>query len=129
MAFKPISSNAVDIKKLKDQSFIGVFIGIDKIKTALGPQVIFQFRDKDDSVFGIYGFTHLNNQFISKDEETGKWDTETLKIPYGKLLRITYTGKKALKNKFGKSEIHTALVEVDDDAQPEEKKKEEEVPF
>ena len=99
MAFEPLKVNSIDIKKEKGKSYTGYFTGCDPITTKLGPQVIWRFKGKDGSLYGIYGFTNLN--FCMKNAQIGA------------LIRITYMGTKNMQTKFGMKDVHQALVEID----------------
>lgn len=114
MAFKPVSTNAIDLKKSKDVPYTGEFVGKDDITTQLGPQIIWKFVGKDGGPFGIYGFTHLN--LIMKN------------IKVGALCRVTYKGTIKRQTKFGLKDVHQALVEVDDETAPEVAAEEEQEP-
>ena len=100
MAFKPVSTNAIDIKKEKGKPYVGTYTGKQDIVTKIGPQTIWQFVDEDEQPFGIYGFTMLNRAMNN--------------VGNGKLCRITYQGTKNVKTKFGLKDVHQVLVEIDD---------------
>jgi len=104
MTFKPVDLKAIDIKKEKDKAYIGYYTGSHQIDTKLGPQVVWDFIDENDGVFGIYGFTNLNLRM------------KTLKV--GAHVRITYKGTQFAPTKFKPSgqEIHQVLLELDDEA-------------
>lgn len=101
--FKPVTTTAIDIKKEKDVSRVGNYVGKSDIKTTLGDQVIWNFLDTDGLPFGIFGFTNLNNAMKSIKEDT--------------LCRVTYQGTKFIKTKFKPAgqDVHQVLVEVDTD--------------
>lgn len=98
MGWKPVSSNAIDIKKEKDKAFEGTYQGKTDIQTKIGAQTIWNFVDEDGKNFGIYGFTNLNRAM------------EVVKV--GDLLRVTYTGTKNVKTKFGMKDVHQVAVEI-----------------
>lgn len=96
--WKEVSNNAVDIKKEQDKPFIGIYKGSQQIETKIGKQTIWQFLDEDGIPFGVYGFTMLNKSME--------------KVPVGAECRLTYTGTKNLKTKFGQKDVHQARVEI-----------------
>lgn len=104
--FKPVTTNAVDIKKELGKSRVGTYVGSTPIITKLGPQTIWNFVGEDELPFGIYGFTNLSNVM------------KTLAI--GALCRITYTGTQFVKTKFKTAgqDVHQVLVEVDSEEAP-----------
>lgn len=103
MAYKPVSTIAIDIKKLVGVPHIGHYIGKTMIETKIGPQVVWDFLGEDGMPLGIYGFTNLNRVMSS--------------IKEGSLCRITYTGTQFVKTKFKPAgqDVHQVLVEVDTD--------------
>lgn len=116
MAFQPLSSDAIDLKREPGKTVEGYFTGTTKIQTKLGDQVIWQFRRKDGSQFGVYGFTSLNRAMGN--------------AVVGMMTRIHYRGKEMAQTKYGMKEIHKAFVEIDPEdtlAKPEAKT--EDVPF
>lgn len=113
MAWKAVTTNAVDIKKQKNVAFTGTFMGCETIQTQLGQQFIWRFVDPQDQPFGVYGFTSLNRAMAN--------------LKQGSLCRITYTGTVNAKTKFGMKDVHQALVEVEDSVLTSEKG--EEIPF
>lgn len=115
MAFKPVSTNATDIKKHKGQPFIGEFKGSSQIKTKIGDQIIWNFTENSGAPLSIYGFTNLNRTMEH--------------IQPGTICRITYTGTENVMTKFGKKDVHQVLVEIDDDTTPEETETNEPLPF
>ncbi len=112
MAFKAITGNAIDLKKTTG-AYEGTYTGKNDITTKIGPQVVYNFLDKNDQVFSVYGFTNLNRAMNS--------------VHPGNLVRLTYQGTKNLKTKYGMKDVHQVLVEVDDEAV--EKKNDADVPF
>lgn len=100
MAFKPVSTQATDIKKHLDIPFIGEYKGVNKITTKIGEQNIFNFVDPSGAPFGIYGFTNLNRVMEH--------------IEPGAICRITYKGTENMQTKFGMKDVHQVLVEIDD---------------
>jgi len=101
MAFKEVAAGAtIDIKKQKDTPVEGVYVDTKNIVTEIGPQVIYQLK-QGGSVQGIYGFTNLNIAMES--------------VCKGALVRLTYTGTKNVKTKYGMKDVHQCKVEVDDD--------------
>ena len=100
MAFKPVTNNALDIKK-SSESHSGYYVGSEQIVTKIGPQIVWKFRDEDGLPFGVYGFTNLNRNMNS--------------IALGSLVRLTYKGTQNMKTKFGMKDVHQVLVEVDDE--------------
>ena len=100
MAFKPVTNNALDIKK-SSESHAGYYIGSEQIVTKIGPQIVWKFRDEDGLPFGVYGFTNLNRNMNG--------------IALGFLVRLTYKGTINMKTKFGMKDVHQVLVEVDDE--------------
>ena len=102
MAFKPLNTQAIDIKDKIDQPFVGTYTGRKDITTKIGPQIIWLFTDEMDQPFGIYSFTML----------TKAMEMVTL----GSLVRITYKGKKnVMTSKFGLKDVHQCLVELNSD--------------
>lgn len=100
MAFKTVSTTAVDIKKEKGIPHEGSYLGVEQITTKIGPQSIWRFLDSEEQPFGIYGFTNLNRAMNN--------------IKQGSLCRITYTGTEKVNTKFGLKDVHQVHVEVDD---------------
>ena len=120
MAFEPLKTNTIDIKKNKGTSYEGYFMGFEVIKTKLGDQTVWKFKGKADGMpFGIYGFTNLNYSMKA--------------APAGALLRVTYTGTKKMDTKFGLKDVHQCEVMIDKDDVLEhpsvEEKADEQVPF
>ena len=103
MAFKPVSGNALDIKKT-NEPHIGTYTSKTDITTKVGPQVIWNFVDEDGQPFGVYGFTNLNRAMNG--------------IKTSSLVRITYKGTQNCMTKFGMKNVHQVLVEVDDAVSP-----------
>ncbi len=101
--FKPVSGNAIDIKKTTEPH-TGTYTGHEAITTKFGPQVVFKFMGEDGQPFGIYGFTNLNRCMNAVAE--------------GNLCRITYKGTQKLQTKYGLKDVHQVLVEVDDEVKP-----------
>lgn len=100
MAYKEVTSNAIDIKKDEGKAYEGVYTGRRDITTKIGPQVIWEFMGPDGMSFGIYGFTNLDS--VMKSQKNGA------------KLRVTYTGKqKDAKTKYGLKDVHKVKVEVD----------------
>ena len=99
MAFEPLRVNTIDVKKKVDDPHEGYFTGREDITTKIGPQIIWRFKDKNGTPFGIYGFTGLN--FCMKN------------APVGALLRITYKGTERRETKFGLKDVHQVFVEID----------------
>ena len=110
MTFKPVSVNAIDIKKEINVPYVGTYTGKQGITTKVGPQTIYRFIDEDEQIFGIYGFSNLDRAMNSVLEN--------------KLCRITYLGTKNVMTKYGMRDVHQVLVETDDG---EDDKKE--IPF
>lgn len=102
MAWKEVSTNAIDIKKQKGVPFIGTYTGKRNIETKIGPQVIWQLVDEDETPVGLYGFTGLNRCM------------ETIRV--GTRCRIIYQGTKNVKTKFGMKDVHQVTVEVEEGA-------------
>lgn len=100
MAFKPVSTNATDIKKHKGSPFIGEYKGSQEITTKIGKQVIWNFTEENGSPLNIYGFTNLNRVMEH--------------IEPGTVCRITYTGTVNVQTKFGMKDVHQVIVEIDD---------------
>lgn len=102
MAFKPVNTKAIDIKKFKDKPYVAVYVGKKEITTKIGKQVVYNFHDEEsNTMFGIYGFTMLNYAMDSVAE--------------GQTLRITYRGTENVQTKFGMKDVHQVLVEVDEE--------------
>lgn len=96
---KPQTGDSVDIKAGEiGKHYEGFLTGKKEINTQLGVAILWQFKD-DDKAFSIWGFTNLNFQMQN--------------IAVGTKCRITYKGKSAAKNKYGKFP-HQAEVEIDD---------------
>ena len=106
MAFKPVSTQATDIKKQKGKPFIGEYKGSQQITTKIGEQVIWNFTEDSGAPLSIYGFTNLNRVMEH--------------ITSGTICRITYTGTENVQTKFGMKDVHQVLVEIDDDTNPSE---------
>ena len=104
MAFKPVSTNATDIKKYLNKPFTGEFKGSSKIQTKIGEQTIWNFVEDSGAPLGIYGFTNLNRVMEHIEE--------------GTVCRITYQGTKNIQTKFGMKDVHQVLVEIDDENYP-----------
>lgn len=104
MGWKPLNTNAYDIKTKKDHAIIGVYADFDIIQTPLGKQVIWNFVNEKGETFGIYGFTNLN--------------LAMKKVFPGTKLRITYIGTKFMPTRFKKAgqDVHQARVEVDEES-------------
>lgn len=100
MAFKTVSTTAVDIKKEKGTPYVGSYLGVEQITTKIGQQSIWRFLDTEEQPFGVYGFTNLNRAMNN--------------IKQGSLCRITYTGTEKVQTKFGLKDVHQVHVEVDD---------------
>lgn len=105
MAFKPINTQATDIKKHLDKPFTGEYKGYSKITTKIGEQLVYNFVDEAGVPFAIYGFTNLNRTMEHIDA--------------GAILRITYKGTVNVQTKFGMKDVHQVLVELDDDSEPQ----------
>lgn len=112
MAWKAVTTNAVDIKKTMNVPYEGTFMGCEQITTQLGPQFIWRFVDAQDQPFGIYGFTSLNRAMAN--------------LKQGSMCRITYKGTINAKTKYGMKNVHQALVEIEDAVAAEEDVK---IPF
>lgn len=97
MSWETITTQAIDIKKEKGTSHEGVYVGSKAIKTKLGDQTIWEFRDAEGATFGIYGFTNLNR---AMERATEGWN-----------LRITYLGMENVQTKFGLKDVHQVSVE------------------
>jgi len=104
MAFKPISTNATDIKKHPNKPFVGEFKGSTEITTKIGKQIVWNFVEESGAPLGIYGFTNLNRVMEHIQE--------------GTVCRITYKGTENVKTKFGMKDVHQVLVEIDDEEYP-----------
>ena len=99
MAWKEVSRTATDIKKHKGESYTGEYLGHEQIKTKIGDQMIYKFRDESGNPFSIYGFTNLNRAMESINEGTA--------------CRITYLGTENVQTKFGMKDVHQVRVEID----------------
>ena len=106
MAWKEVSSTAIDIKKEQGKAYVGTYNGKNDIVTKIGPQTIWRFVDEDGQPFGIYGFTNLNRAMNN--------------VGPGKLCLLTYRGTQNIKTKFGMKDVHQVTVEVDDAEHGEE---------
>ena len=117
MPFKPVNTNAIDIKKQKGVPHEGTFKGSQQIKTKIGDQTIWNFMGEDGVGFGIYGFTTLNRAMGAIEE--------------GTLVKITYAGTQNMQTKFGMKDVHQVQVEVwTDDGEPgNDKSAKEGLPF
>lgn len=116
MGWRPVTSNAIDIKKQVGEAHVGIYSGKQGIETKLGKQVIWKFIDEFNQTYGIYGFTNLNRAMES--------------IVEGTLCRITYNGTEKVQTKWGLKDVHMVTVEINDDPSPPKIDKEkEEVPF
>jgi len=104
MVWKPVSTNAIDIKKEKGKSYTGTYVGLTKIETKLGEQYVYKFTDEYEQGFGIYGFTNLNRAMSNVGE--------------GTLTRVTYLGTMNVKTKFGMKDVHQVNVEIDSNDDP-----------
>lgn len=97
--WKDVSNgNAVDIKKEQDKAHTGTYKGRTEIETKIGKQTIWQFLDDDGIPFGVYGFTMLNRVMEN--------------IPTGTDCKLTYTGTKNVKTKFGMKDVHQVRVQI-----------------
>ena len=103
MAWKNVSSEALDIKKEKDVEHIGTYTGSKAIVTKIGDQTIWQFTDEDGKPFGIYGFSNLNRAMEA--------------VAVGQTVKIVYLGTKFVKTKFKPSgqDVHQVQVQVYED--------------
>ena len=99
--WKEVSRTALDIKKHKNESYEGEYLSKETIKTKIGDQTIYKFRDDNGNPFSVYGFTNLNRAMES--------------IAEGTLCRITYLGTENVDTKFGKKDVHQVRVEIDTD--------------
>jgi hypothetical protein len=115
MGFKPVTTNAVDIKGFENEPFEGVFLGSKDIETKIGPQVIYKFKKPKGGFFQVYGFTNLNRSMEMVEE--------------GTLCRLTYKGTQLVDTKFGKKDVHQVLVETDSDYAYEHKPEDTTDPF
>ena|SRR4030067_1101847 len=106
--WKEISRTAIDIKKHFNESYVGEYLGQEKITTKIGEQIIYRFRDENGNPFSVYGFTNLNRAMESISE--------------GTLCRITYLGMENVQTKFGMKDVHQVRVEIE--ANDEEHSKE-----
>lgn len=100
MGFKPVNTQATDIKKHIDKPFVGEYKGSTEITTKIGQQIVYNFVDEGGVPFAIYGFTNLNRTM----EHIGE----------GTVCRITYKGTVNVQTKFGMKDVHQVLVEIDD---------------
>ena len=101
MAWKKVERNTIDIKvKNPGTQVVGTYTGFKKIRTELGENTIWEFHDEEGKPFGVYGLTNLNFQMEG--------------VAPGINCRLTYKGKAAVKNKFGKFP-HQVLVEIEED--------------
>lgn len=98
--FKPVNVVAIDIKKEPGVAHVGTYVGHTNVDTPLGPQIIWNFIDETELPFSVYGFTNMNRSMNALKE--------------GSLCRLTYTGKKNVKTKFGMKDVHQVVVECDD---------------
>ena len=105
MAFKPVSTNATDIKKHKGTPFVGEYKGSSEITTKIGKQIIWNLTEESGTPLNIYGFTNLNRIMEH--------------IEVGTICRITYTGTVNVQTKFGMKDVHQVMVEIDDGAEEE----------
>ena len=106
MAWKTVSMQAMDIRKFENGQATGTFTGKLGITTKRGPQIIWQFADEDGLPFGVYGFANLNRAM------------QMVKV--GSLCRITYKGTSKLQTKFGLTNVHQVMVEIDDSSNVKE---------
>ena len=103
MGWEKPERNTVSLqKKPVGTVYEGVYQGSRIVKTELGDSILYSFMDDEDHPFSVWGFSHLNFQMEG--------------VTANSKCRITYAGKAAQKNKFGKFP-HQASVEVwkDDD--------------
>ena len=100
MAWREVTTGAIDIKKSKQKAWNGVYLGSRGISTKMGSQIIYRFQDIHGFIFQIYGFTNLNILMES--------------IGQGQNVRITYLGTKNLQTKFGMKDVHQVKVEVEE---------------
>lgn len=105
MAWKSVSTSGTDIKKHKGEEYIGEYLSRETIKTKIGEQFIYKFRDENGNPFAIYGFTNLNRAMESISE--------------GTLCKIVYTGTENVQTKFGMKDVHQVSVEIDTEEKPE----------
>lgn len=96
MTWNEVTTNAIDIKKTKNESYEGVFLSQKEVSTKIGPQVIWQFEGEDGH-FGIYGFTNLNRAMAMISE--------------GTRVKITYLGTKKIETKYGLKDVHQVSVQ------------------
>jgi hypothetical protein len=128
MAWKEVSTNAIDIKKeeQKGKEWIGEYQGNHKIQTQLGEQTIYKFLGEDGTYFSIYGFTNLNRAMDN--------------VPLNSNCRIIYQGTQKVDTKYKKGqEVHQVSVEIEDseeerppaidDTRTEDEKKKDRMPF
>lgn len=99
MAWKEVTNTATDIKKTPGQDYVGEYLSSKLIKTKIGEQTIYKFRDEEGNPFSIYGFTNLNRAMEN--------------IAEGTMCKITYVGTKNVQTKFGMKDVHQVRVEID----------------
>ena len=103
MAWKTVTSEALDIKKEVGVEHIGTYTGHKDITTKIGAQVIWQFTDEDGKPFGVYGFTNLNRAMEA--------------VAVGQTVKITYQGTQFVKTKFKPTgqDVHQVSVQIYED--------------
>jgi len=113
MGWTKVNTDATDIKKHLNKSFIGEYKGSHQITTKIGEQIVYDFINSQAVPFAIYGFTNLNRVMQS--------------IEVGTVCRITYRGTEKVQTKFGLKDVHQVDVEISDGDVTEEPK--EDLPF
>lgn len=108
MAFRPISTTTIDIKKHLDKPFEGTLVRHEEKDGQYGKSLIWHFVDDNDTPFSIFGFTMLNSSMLM--------------IKPGTLCRVTYKGTEKVKTKrFGIKDVHQVFVEIDSDDEKDSK--------
>ena len=97
MVWKQISRPpTIDLRKTKNEEYVGHYEGKHDIQTKLGSQIVYEFVDEGGAKFGLYGFTNLNRAMES--------------VPIDALARIRYLGTEKMNTKFGlKDSIKSVL--------------------
>lgn len=101
MAWKKVETQVIDIKKHKGNEYVGVCVGHIIVKTKVGDQTIWKFRDEEDQPFAVYGFTNLNRAMEH--------------IKEGTKCKLVYLGTEKVTTKYGLKDVHMVDVQIDVD--------------
>lgn len=101
MAWKEVSTNAIDLKTTPGAEHVGTYRGSRTFDSQFGEQHIYNF-----DTFSCYGFTSLNRAMEN--------------VPVGAKVKIVYKGKEIVETKRGQVRMHMCQVFVDDATLPKD---------